>query len=526
MRLRFARRRALSITMLATLLILSLPAQALAAGVGGTVVRWISGGGGPAVAGVQVEAYDAFDAWEGTLTLLGSATTAADGTYTITGLPNDSYVIVAFEDLTGAYRDMTWPGRGYPLEASFGLATGLEDSSLTTGVNCHLIPLADLAASRAYRVYGENRYETAAEISENNFFSADTVVIASGASFADALAASTLAGAYDAPLLLTEKSRLPLDIGYQIERLGATHAYIIGGTGVVDATCEAQIVAKGLTVKRLAGNNRYHTGELIIKELPFEYIEGGTAALVARGDAFADALSASPFAYYDGFPILLTRPDGLPTESQRAWQYLVDNGSDTAFVIGGAAAVSDDVVWDLMDRVPGDLYGERIEGTDRYDTAAEVADFMSYALGSPFDFMALASGANYPDALAGGAGIGSWGGALVLTPPTSLHPSADYTLWLHGPYCIDLQCYGGTTALSSATCEEAVLALGEDFYDIDDPAGYITLESLSPIALTMRALDAGTGVKAVASTAQTARPMRERIELADMKGKASNTWFK
>lgn len=490
------------------------------------MVEWQSGGDGPAMSGVKVEAYNAVDAWNGTLTLLGSATTAADGTYTITGLPNSSYAIIAFEDLTGTYRDMTWPGRGYPLEASFGILTGSEDTSLTSGVNSRLVPLVDLAANRAYRVFGMSRYETAAAISANNFASADTVVIASGASFADALAASTLAGAYGAPLLLTEKSRLPAAVGSEIERLGATYAYIIGGTGVVDATCEAQIVAKGVTVKRLAGNNRYHTGELIIKELPLEYVEGGTATLVARGDAFADALSASPFAYYDGFPILLTRPDGLPTESQRAWQYLVDHGSDTAFVIGGTGAVSDDVVWDLMDRVPGDLYGERLAGTDRYDTAAEVAGFMSYALGTPFDVMGLSSGANYPDALAGGAGAGSLGGALVLTPPTSLHPSADYTLWVNGPYCIDLQCYGGTTALADATCQDAILALGEEFYDIDDPAGFITATSLSPMALTMRALEAGKGVKAMASADATARPLRDKIELADVKAKADNTWFK
>ncbi|MEN6430973.1 MAG: cell wall-binding repeat-containing protein, partial [Coriobacteriales bacterium] len=388
MHARINRRRTRAVAVLAIALVTALPAQALASTITGTVKEWAAEGGGPMLGNVKVEVFDAGDIWtDGTLTSYGSAITAADGTYTITGLPNDTVVIVAFADTTGTHRDMVWPGTGKPVEWSpYGLMTGSEDASETSNVDGYLMTLGDLFANRTSRVAGVDRYETAVRISQYYFGSADTVVIASGASFADALSASTLAGAYGAPLLLTSKSTLPDVVGDEIEALGATKAYIIGGTGVVDAGCAAQIAARGVTIQRIAGNNRYHTGELVIRELPMEYIEDGTVALVARGDAFADALSASPFAYYDGFPILLTQPGALPTESQRAWQYLVDHGTDMAFVIGGTSAVSDNVIAQMDSRVPGGLYGDRLEGSDRYGTASVVADFF-YGWFGPYDFM-------------------------------------------------------------------------------------------------------------------------------------------
>ena len=53
----------------------------------------------------------------------------------------------------------------------------------------------------------------------------------------------------------------------EIERLGATNAYIIGGTAVISDTVKATLEAKGLTVKRIGGRDRYETSALIAKEL-------------------------------------------------------------------------------------------------------------------------------------------------------------------------------------------------------------------------------------------------------------------
>ncbi len=64
----------------------------------------------------------------------------------------------------------------------------------------------------AGRLAGANRYRTAIEISKDHFAKADTVVLATGRTFADGLAASGLAGVFNAPLLLTDATELPFGV--------------------------------------------------------------------------------------------------------------------------------------------------------------------------------------------------------------------------------------------------------------------------------------------------------------------------
>ncbi len=470
------------------------PAEALGATtISGTVDEW--GTDGTPLEGVKIEVFDAQDARGGTRTVLGSALTDASGAYSVSGLTDGVPVIIAFEDLTDTYRDMTAPSRGLLLEQSFSFMT--DGSEIVA--DCSLISLENLLWYRTYRVAGPTRYETAVQISRNNFRAADTVIIASGVSFPDALAASPLAGAYDAPMLLTQPTVLPSAVGAEIQRLGATKAFVIGSTSAVSNAVLTQLSARGVTdIVRVGGANRYATAEQIIYALPSSYFDGGALPFVCRGDNFADALAASPFAYYDGFPILLTKPTSLPAETARAWQYMVDRGSDAVLAIGSEAAVSNTVLNSMAAAVPGgDLYGTRIAGANRYDTASQVATFWEYR----FDFLGMANGGNFPDALAGGAGIGRWGGALVLTPTTYLHPNAAYTVWVNRMFVIDLQCYGGESALSDNACIEAIIEMEDYFYDIN--AGYVKLTEVTPLS---NALARGTTVSPGLTTTAAQKP--------------------
>lgn len=477
----------------------------------GTVDEW--GTDNTPLAGIKVEVFDAWDAWDGSRTSLGSAITDGYGNYTISGLQDDIDIILAFQDTTDTYRDLTAPWRGLPLEQSFAITT---DGSVMNE-SCSMISFEELFYYRAYRVADTDRYKTAVKISHNNFGSADTVVIASGASFPDALSASPLAGAYDAPLLLTQPTSLPSAVKAEITRLGAKKAFVIGSESAISNAVLSQIAAAGVTsVERIGGANRYATAEKVIYKLPSYYFDGGALPFVCRGDNFADALAASPFAYYDGFPILLTKPTSLPAETARAWKYMTDRGSEAVLVVGSTASVSDGVLNKMASYVPGgELYGDRIAGQNRYETAYAVADYWGYA----FDFMGMANGGNFPDALAGGAGIGKWGGALILTPTKSLDTNAEDTLWNHGLFDIDLQCYGGTGALTDDTCIQAIIAMGADFYDIDNPDGYVTLTSISPLSVFRnQAAFADKGL-APASTRLSSVETRARIDKDDVASK-------
>ena len=53
------------------------------------------------------------------------------------------------------------------------------------------------------RIFGANRYETAVEISKDLYEKADTVIIASGENFPDALAGGSLAVQIDSPEIIS-----------------------------------------------------------------------------------------------------------------------------------------------------------------------------------------------------------------------------------------------------------------------------------------------------------------------------------
>ena len=118
------------------------------------------------------------------------------------------------------------------------------------------------------RLSGDTRLDTMKAISAAGFDKADTVIIASASNFPDALSATSLAGYYDAPVLLTDKDSLSSQTKSEIERLGATKAIIAGGDAAVSKDTENQIKAiSNMKVERLSGSTRYETSLAIYKSL-------------------------------------------------------------------------------------------------------------------------------------------------------------------------------------------------------------------------------------------------------------------
>lgn len=78
--------------------------------------------------------------------------------------------------------------------------------------------LADHTDGDVTRVFGDNRYETAAEISERFFGGTETAFIATGLKFPDALAGVVPAALADAPILLVDAG-LPSWTAQELERL-------------------------------------------------------------------------------------------------------------------------------------------------------------------------------------------------------------------------------------------------------------------------------------------------------------------
>ena len=83
------------------------------------------------------------------------------------------------------------------------------------------------------RMWGANRFETAAAVTSQSFPAAETAFVANGLNFPDALAGGPSAGAFGGPLLLVTATATPTATAQQLQRLQPARIFILGGTGVV-----------------------------------------------------------------------------------------------------------------------------------------------------------------------------------------------------------------------------------------------------------------------------------------------------
>lgn len=106
-------------------------------------------------------------------------------------------------------------------------------SSVSTGIETSLGSVAPVS-----RISGSNRYAVSQSINER-FVSSDIVLLATGVNFPDALTGATWAGNAEAPLYIVNGSCVPAGVLAEIERLGATEVYLLGGTSTLGAGVES-----------------------------------------------------------------------------------------------------------------------------------------------------------------------------------------------------------------------------------------------------------------------------------------------
>ena len=172
-------------------------------------------------------------------------------------------------------------------------------------------------------------------------------------------------------------------------------------------------------------------------------------ALFVRGDTFADAVSVSPLAASAALPVLLVKPGTVPAATQAGISAL---GISEGVLAGGPGAVSDATLFALDSMLSGTV--TRVWGTDRYRTATAVAAHGVARGWSIPAYIGLATGTDYPDALAGGALAGHFGGVLLLTQPASLSPAAAQFIGEHRLLIDLVDVYGGPGAVHPQVMSE------------------------------------------------------------------------
>lgn len=257
-------------------------------------------------------------------------------------------------------------------------------NGIVNGITNYLNTNISLPSTPGERIYGSTRYETSYLAAKKGWTSSDTVVIAPGDDYPDALCAGPLAAKYNAPILLAKNQSLSKqsELKNLLSTLNVKKAYIVGGTGVISSTFEDEIKAMNITTKRLGGAKRYETSVKIAQEIG---VKG--EVVVTTGENFADSLSISAVAGIKGMPILLTR-DSTITDDVRS--YLNSSNITKTYVIGGSGVISDAVAKTLKN-------AERLGGATRYETNEKIFNKFKGSLNVSNMYLAL--GTNFPDAL-------------------------------------------------------------------------------------------------------------------------------
>jgi putative cell wall-binding protein len=208
-----------------------------------------------------------------------------------------------------------------------------------------------------------------------------------------------------------------------------------------------EAIAATFGVLRVAGSDRYGTAQAVSANL---LQPGVPTVIIASGETFADALGGSAAAGRLGTSLLLTSRSSLPAATTTELKRL---GPTHVLVLGGSGTISDAVLAKIQAAVPGATV-TRISGSDRYATAAALS-LTAFPAGAPVAF--VASGASFPDGLAGGAAAARLGGPLLLSAPDKLPDATRDELARLAP--TQVYVLGGTSSLKQAVADAVATTL-------------------------------------------------------------------
>jgi secreted trypsin-like serine protease len=286
------------------------------------------------------------------------------------------------------------------------------------------------------RLFGSDRVATAIAASQSSFpaaAAANAAVLANFQSFADALPGTPLAVAKHGPLLLTPGTGIDGRVESELARVlpGGSTVYVLGGAGVMSSAIDSRLGQLGYTVVRYGGTNRFQTATIIADQ------GLGNPATVVEATGLGRGRAGEGQA---GGAVLLTNGS---TQAAETAQYLTAHPPTARFALGGPAAAAD-------------AAATAIVGGDRYATSALVAQQF---FANPTT-VGVASGLTFPDALSGGAHIGSQGGPILLIPSTGLIvASVKGYLQSVAPAVTRAFLYGGPSAVSIDLAEDVGSAI-------------------------------------------------------------------
>lgn len=296
-----------------------------------------------------------------------------------------------------------------------------------------------LAAIRVSRMAAADRYELGAAVAvAAKPGGADLVYVASGANYPDALSAGPAAVKQGGVLLLTAPDVAPPAVLAALARLNPRTVIAVGGESAISSAVLGQLAAAVpfAVVQRISGPDRYAVSRAIAGRA---FPAGAATVFAATGANFPDALSAVAPAAILQAPVLLVDGGAAAAdgETQRAIAALAPA---SLIVMGGTLSVSAGV----HDTLSPSATTVRIGGADRFAVSAAVNEHLL----ADFSRVYFATGASFPDALAGGVLAGTNRSPLFVVPADCVPRAVLSRLASVGTSEVVL--LGGTAALTPA----------------------------------------------------------------------------
>ncbi|MDD6786217.1 MAG: cell wall-binding repeat-containing protein [Eggerthellales bacterium] len=372
-------------------------------------------------------------------------------------------------------------GRKRPFVFAASLALATACCFAAVGTACAADEPVSGVVGAVDRVWGNEAVDTAIAASKEAFpegLTEGVVVLARDDDYMDSMSATGLAGAYDSPILLTNRMELSSQVLKEIKRLKAHTVFLIGGNVAVKPAVENALIRAGLTVERIFGNEASDTSVACAKMI--EEKDGSRnsldTAVVATSIDFADALSVSSFAYKYHIPIFITTSYDSEAGDRvlGAEAKAMIDGYAKVFVPGGPGALPKSSV----EGVWGEEKVTRVFGMTGYDTSVAVAKKMmedGYLPGSTVGVANGMASAKGLDALTSSALLAKNDAPLVLVEGTINTGAAVAFIAGNNNVFDNVKVFGGTYVCPNDLVEEIddalsntvhyVAVLGSDYWD-------------------------------------------------------------
>lgn len=176
-----------------------------------------------------------------------------------------------------------------------------------------LIPI--ICSTTLGEVYAQNGYtnsyidksaqEISLELNKSVFTEAEEVILISEKLATDALSATPLAYAKNAPIITTEWKKLDSEMIDYLKKLGVKKVTIVGGLNLISRTTEKQLIGMGYEVERIKGSGPFQRSRKMANIMG-QTVDVDKAIIVSSKASVTEALAVATYASQNNMPIILS----------------------------------------------------------------------------------------------------------------------------------------------------------------------------------------------------------------------------